>query len=327
MPTAGVHEFTADLVVRRRSAPANGVAVLDLGYPADHPGCPELPRWQPGAHIDLLLGDDLVRQYSLCGDPREPTVWRIGVLLDPASRGGSQFVHERLHEGATVTVRGPRNHFPMVESARYRFIAGGIGITPIMTMLDAAETSGADWTLLYGGRNRSSMAFADDLRGRYPDRVTIWPQDECGLLDLDSLLRDPAEDTAIYCCGPEALLAAVEERCTGWPSGSLHVERFAAKAATAEQVATALESFEVVCQRSGVTIEVGPDDSVLELVEDAGVPITTSCYEGVCGSCRARVLEGVPDHRDSVLKDADKEAGDMIICVSRSRTPKLVLDL
>ncbi|QZT60811.1 PDR/VanB family oxidoreductase [Mycolicibacterium austroafricanum] len=327
MPTAGVHEFTADLTVRRRDTPAEGVVVLDLGYPDDRTGCQELPRWQPGAHIDLILSDDLVRQYSLCGDPRDPTVWRIGVLLDPASRGGSRFVHEHLHEGATVTVRGPRNQFPLVSSAKYRFIAGGIGITPILTMLEAAELSGAESTLIYGGRNRKSMAFADDLLGRHPDKVTVWPQDERGLLDLDSLLGEPADDTLIYCCGPEALLTAVEERCSIWPSGSLHVERFAAKAPTAEQLATALEHFEVVCQRSGVTIEVGPDDSVLELVEAAGVPITTSCYEGICGSCRARVLDGAPDHRDSVLKAAEKEAGDMILCVSRSCTPRLVLDL
>lgn len=328
MQTASVHEFTADLVVRRRDTPAEGVAVLDLGYPDGA----ELPRWLPGAHIDLILGGDpdsgdLVRQYSLCGDPRDLTTWRVGVLLDPGSRGGSRYVHDNLHEGATVRVRGPRNHFPLVDSPRYRFIAGGIGITPIMTMLEAAAVAGADWTLLYGGRNRSSMAFAADLAERYPDRVTVWPQDENGLLDLASLLGQPQDDTVVYCCGPEALLNAVEQQCAGWPEDALHIERFAAKAPTAEQNAAALERFEVVCQRSGITLEVGEGDSILELVEDAGVPITTSCYEGICGTCRAKVLEGVPDHRDSVLKEPDRAAGDMILCVSRSLTPKLVLDL
>ena len=321
MQSAGVHEFTADLVVRRRDTPAEGVAVLDLGYPDGA----ELPRWQPGAHIDLLLDEDLTRQYSLCGDPRELTTWRIGVLLDPNSRGGSKYVHDNLHEGAAVRVRGPRNHFPFVDAARYRFIAGGIGITPIMTMLEAAELAGADWTLLYGGRTRGSMAFADELAQRHPDRVTVWPQDESGLLDLDSLLNQPEVDTVVYCCGPEPLLNAVEQRCAPWPAESLHVERFAAKAA--EQSASALEKFEVVCQRSGITIQVEGDDSILELVEEAGVPITTSCYEGICGTCRATVLEGVPDHRDSVLKAPEKEAGQMILCVSRSCTPRLVLDL
>lgn len=323
MQSASVHEFTADLIVRRRDTPAEGVVVLDLGY-ADGE---ELPRWQPGAHIDLLIDENLTRQYSLCGDPRELGTWRIGVLLDPASRGGSRYVHDNLHEGTTVRVRGPRNHFTLVDAPKYRFIAGGIGITPIMTMLEAAEAAGADWTLLYGGRTRGSMAFAAELSQRHPDRVTVWPQDEQGLLDLASVLQHPQSDTAVYCCGPEALLAAVEQNCAAWPQDSLHVERFAAKAPTGDQSASALDRYEVVCQRSGITIEVEGDDSILELVEDAGVPITTSCYEGICGSCRAKVLEGVPEHRDSVLKAHEKEAGEMILCVSRSCTPRLVLDL
>lgn len=324
MPGASVHEFTADLIVRHRDSPAEGVAVLDLGYPDGA----ELPRWQPGAHIDLMLGDDLIRQYSLCGDRSDVRTWRVGVLLDPNSRGGSRYVHENLQEGATVQVRGPRNHFPMVDAGRYRFIAGGIGITPIMTMLESAQQAGSEWTLLYGGRTRASMAFADDLAARYPDQVTVWPQDERGLLDLPGLLADPADDTVVYCCGPEALLNAVEQQCSTWPIGTLHIERFAAKAITAEQEAAGLDQFEVVCQRSGITIEVNAGDSVLELVEDAGVPITTSCYEGVCGSCEARVLEGIPDHRDSVLTAEQKASGEvMILCTSRSRTERLVLDL
>jgi ferredoxin len=170
------------------------------------------------------------------------------------------------------------------------------------------------------------MAFAADLAERYPDRVTVWPQDERGLLDLDSLLAEPQADTVVYCCGPEALLGAVEQRCAPWPAGSLHVERFAAKAA--DLGAAALDQFEVVCRRSGVTLEVTPDKSILELVEEAGVPITTSCYEGVCGSCEARVLEGTPDHRDSVLNAEQKASGTVMLpCVSRSRTERLVLDL
>lgn len=171
------------------------------------------------------------------------------------------------------------------------------------------------------------MAFVGELVERHPDRVTVWPHDESGLLDLDSLLGEPQDDTVVYCCGPEALLSAVEERCAQWPEGSLHIERFAAKARSTQPDAAALERFEVVCQRSGITLEVEAGDSILELVEAAGVPITTSCYEGVCGSCKAKVLEGVPEHLDSVLKAPDKEAGDMILCVSRSRTPRLVLDL
>jgi ferredoxin-NADP reductase len=324
MPSANVHEFTADLLVRRRSTPAEGVVVLDLA----HPESQDLPPWEPGAHIDLVLEDGLTRQYSLCGNPRDPGVWRVGVLLDPNSRGGSQFVHDNLDEGATVRVRGPRNHFPLVDAPRYRFIAGGIGITPIAAMIEAVQKAGNDWTLLYGGRTKASMAFADELAERYPDRVTVWPQDERGLLDLESLLKEPEDNTLVYSCGPEALLAAVEDHCAPWPAGSLHIERFAAKAPTAEQAAEALDQFEVVCQRSGITLEITADKSILETLEEADIPIMASCYEGVCGTCEARVLEGTPDHRDSMLTEPEKAANEvMLVCVSRSRTERLVLDL
>jgi ferredoxin-NADP reductase len=323
-PSANVHEFATDLIVRRRSTPAEGVVVLDLAHPENE----DLPRWGPGAHIDLILEGGLTRQYSLCGDPRDSGVWRVGVLLDPNSRGGSRYVHQNLDEGATVRVRGPRNHFPLVDAQHYRFIAGGIGITPILAMLEAAQRAGNDWTLLYGGRTRASMAFAESLAERYPERVTVWPQDERGLLDLESLLKDPEDNTLVYSCGPEALLGAVEQHSAHWPAGILHIERFAAKAPTAEEAAEALEQFEVVCQRSGRVFEITSDHSILEVLEEEGIPILGSCYEGVCGTCEARVLEGTPDQRDSVLTDAEKAAGEvMLICVSRSRTERLVLDL
>jgi ferredoxin-NADP reductase len=311
-PSANVHEFT------------EGVVVLELAHPENE----ILPPWEPGAHIDLLLSDGLTRQYSLCGDPRDLGVWRVGVLLDPNSRGGSRHVHENLEEGASVRVRGPRNHFPLVDAPRYRFIAGGIGITPILAMLEAVQRAGNDWTLLYGGRTKASMAFAEDLAERYPERVTVWPQDERGLLDLESLLKEPQDNTLVYSCGPEGLLSAVEQHSAHWPAGILHIERFAAKAPTEEQAAEALEQFEVVCQRSGVTLEVSSDKSILEILEEADIPIMASCYEGVCGTCEARVLEGTPDHRDSMLTEPEKAANEvMLVCVSRSCTERLVLDL
>lgn len=323
-PSANVHEFTTDLVVRARTVPADGVVVLDLAHPDNE----DLPRWEPGAHIDLILGDGLTRQYSLCGDPRDSAVWRVGVLLDPNSRGGSRYVHDKLGDGATVRVRGPRNHFALVDAPRYRFIAGGIGITPVFAMIEAVQRAGNDWTLLYGGRTRGSMAFADGLAQRYPDRVTLWPQDERGLLDLESLLKESEDNTLVYSCGPEGLLTAVEQHCAHWPAGVLHIERFAARAPTAAEAAEALDRFEVVCHRSGVTLEVAADKSILETLEEADIPIMASCYEGVCGTCEARILEGTPDQRDSVLSDAEKAAGEvMLVCVSRSCTERLVLDL
>jgi ferredoxin-NADP reductase len=321
---AKVREFTKDLVVQRRHAAADGVAVLDLVDPRGG----DLPGWEPGAHIDLLLDEGLVRQYSLCGDPRDAKTWRVGVLLDPQSRGGSRHVHENLVEGASARVRGPRNHFALVDSPRYLFIAGGIGITPIIPMIDAAQQGGSEWTLIYLGRKRTTMAFAQLLSDSYGERVTLWPHDEHGSFDLEAALKEPGDDTLVYCCGPEQLLAAAEQHCNSWPEGSLHLERFAAKAPAAESGVDALESFQVVCQRSGVTVEVPNDTSILEALEDADIPIMSSCLEGICGTCEATVVEGIPDHRDSMLTDAERAAGNKILtCVSRSRSEKMVLDL
>jgi ferredoxin-NADP reductase len=228
--------------------------------------------------------------------------------------------------GDVVRIRGPRNNFELAPSPRYLFIAGGIGITPILVMISAAEAAGADWRLVYGGRHRASMAFLDEL-ARYGDRVTVCPQDETGLLDLDTLLGIPVADTLVYCCGPEPLLAAVEQRCAFWPRRALHVERFSAKPLTAPSRA---EAFEVVLARSELTLTVPPDRSILDVVDDAGVGVLSSCAEGTCGTCETPVLEGEPDHRDSVLDEDERErerGACMMICVSRSRSPRLVLDL
>ena len=172
------------------------------------------------------------------------------------------------------------------------------------------------------------MAFAEALSDSYGDRVTIWADDENErFFDLESALNEPADQTLVYCCGPEPLLSAMEKHCAHWPEGSLHIERFAAKA-PAEPTAEALDTFQVVCQRSGVTVEVSPETSILEALEDADVPILSSCLEGICGTCEAKVLEGTPDHRDSMLTDAERASGNKILtCVSRCCSEKLVLDL
>jgi len=313
-------ERRSDLVVTARESVGDGVVSLTL---ADPTGA-ELPTWTPGAHIDLLLDDTLVRQYSLCGAPADHAAWRIAVLLDPASRGGSQRVHE-LQVGDALSVRGPRNHFPLLDAPRHVLIAGGIGITPILPMVEAAAAAGSDWHLHYGGRSRASMAFLDEL-DVHGDRVSVWPKDERGMLPLAELLDPPSEDALVYCCGPEGLLAAVEARCTAWPSGALRLERFSAKP-QAEPEGDA-DSFEVVCQRSGVTIPVPPGTSIIDALEENGVSVLSSCQEGVCGTCETRVLEGVPEHRDSLLSEDERAANEyMMICVSRARSERLVLDL
>jgi ferredoxin-NADP reductase len=315
-------EVELDLEVARRETVTEGIVVLALADPSGA----ELPEWTAGAHVDLILGDGLTRQYSLCGDTSDRSGWQVGVLLDPDSRGGSRFVHEQLHQGSTVRVRGPRNHFPLVGAARYQFIAGGIGITPMLPMIEAAEARGADWNLLYGGRQRASMGFLERLE-RFGDRVTVSPRDERdGRLDLGSVLAEPLPGTLVYCCGPEGLLDAVEAACRPWPEDSLHIERFSAK--VLEESPDALDTFEVECQRSGVTVTVPAGLSIYEAVEEAGVDVLGSCMEGVCGTCECDVLEGDPDHRDSVLTEAERARGDTImICVSRSRSERLVLDI
>jgi ferredoxin-NADP reductase len=314
-------ERRSDLVITAREVLGEGVVSLTL---ADPTGA-ELPAWTPGAHIDVLLDDSLVRQYSLCGPPADQHSWRIGVLLDPASRGGSRRVHD-LQVGDQVAVRGPRNHFPLVAADRHIFIAGGIGITPILPMLEAATEAGSDWQLYYGGRSRRSMAFLDEL-SRHGDRVSVCPEDEKGLLPLADILGTPSDGVLIYCCGPEGLLTAVEQRCTAWPPGALRLERFAAKEQPT-QVAGGDSAFQVVCQRSGVTVTVPPDTSIIDALERDGVSVLSSCLEGVCGTCETAVLEGVPDHRDSLLTEDERQANEyMMICVSRSKSERLVLDL
>ncbi|MGC4847372.1 PDR/VanB family oxidoreductase [Micromonospora sp. DT15] len=309
----------AELVVAGREEVAAEVVAICLRR-ADGG---DLPGWTPGAHIDLELSAGLARQYSLCGDPANRSVLRIAVRREPNGRGGSRLVHERLTVGATVRVSGPRNTFPLVAARRYLFVAGGIGITPIAPMVAAADAAGADWRLVYGGRSRASMAFATTLRERYGDRVSLHPQDETGLLDLVGLLGRPGTGL-VYCCGPEALISAVEEHCRGWPPGCLHVERFTALDGTGAPETT----IEVELALSGRTVIVPPGTPILQAVEEAGVPVLSSCREGTCGTCETPVLDGVPEHRDSLLTEQERAAGDtMMICVSRARTPRLVLEL
>lgn len=266
-----------------------------------------------------------MRQYSLCSSPEEAEVWRVAVLLEKDGRGGSLHVHDTLAEGDAVRVRGPRNQFPLERAERYLFIAGGIGVTPIIPMLAEAERLGSAWEMVYGGRTLASMAFRDELVKRYDERVRVRPEDEYGLLDLDALLAVPQPGTLVYCCGPEPLLRAVEERCADWPDGALHLERFTPKELQAPLRDAA---FDVELAQSGITVTVPPDKSVLQAVEEAGVQVLSSCQEGTCGTCETAVLDGTVDHRDSLLTPAEQSSHDtMMICVSRASCPRLVLDL
>ncbi|MFZ3572646.1 PDR/VanB family oxidoreductase [Streptomyces sp. BH097] len=311
-------------VVTGKEPIAEGVVSLTLA----HPDGARLPDWTPGAHIDLVLPDGTVRQYSLCGDRWDPGRYRVAVLREPDGRGGSAYVHERLKVGDRVGIGGPRNNFPLAplaDSGAYLFIAGGIGITPLLPMIHQAELLGVDWQLLYGGRTRSSMAFREELTAAYGGRVHVVPQDERGLLDLDAWLGAPRAGTKVYCCGPAPLLAAVEAACAGWEPHALRTERFTAAERGAPVRAAA---FEVELRRSARTVRVAPDASVLQAVRGAGADVVSSCEQGTCGTCLTPVLDGEPDHMDSVLTDHQRAAGDcMLVCVSRSCGDRLVLDL
>ena len=318
--TSRAVEQDVDMEVVARDAVADGVVRLTL-RPVSRE---DVPEWEPGAHLDLHLRPDLVRQYSLCGDPHDRTCYQVGVLREADGRGGSAHVHDAVEVGEVLRARGPRNNFALAPARSYRFVAGGIGITPILPMVAAAEKAGAEWTLAYGGRSRASMAFRDELAERYGDRVSLFPQDEVGLLDLDALLGTPEEGTLVYCCGPEVLLSAVEQRSAAWPAGTLHVERFAPK----EPNASADDgSFEIEFARSGVTVTVPPGVSIVDAAAEAGVDIATSCREGTCGTCESAVLGGVPEHRDSLLTPDEQAENDVMFpCVSRARCPRLTLD-
>lgn len=311
-------EFEADVEVLTRKHEADGVVSLELGALDGE----ALPSWSPGAHIDVLLPDGVSRQYSLCGSVGDPS-WRVGVLREPESRGGSRWIHEHAHVGTRLRVRGPRNHFPLLESPRYLFVAGGIGITPLIPMIAEADAAGADWRLHYGGRRHDSMAFLDDLAG-YGDRVVVQPEDRVGMLDLPGILEPPDPETLVYCCGPTGLIDAVEHQCQNWRAGSVHVERFTNEIRSADDN----EEIEVELRSSGVTLSVPPELSILEAVENAGVNVLKSCSEGTCGTCETGVLEGEVDHRDAVLSEEERAENDtMMICVSRARNGRLVLDL
>ncbi|GAB4079446.1 oxidoreductase [Modestobacter muralis] len=312
-----------DLVVAARTPLADGVVALDL---VSHNGR-DLPVWTPGSHVDVLLAPGVERQYSLCGDLHDRSRWRIAVLREDAGRGGSVRLHDEVVEGQRLRVRGPRNHFAfeVTPGTRYRFLAGGIGITALRAMVATAEAAGADWTLEYAGRSRATMAFVAELTAAHPGRVTVHAADEGARLDVRALLAQPRSDTAVYVCGPTRLIDAVEETLADWPPAALHAERFEARE-FGEPVWP--DPFEVELALSGTTVVVEPGQSVLDAVAAEGVVVLSSCRVGTCGTCETPVLEGAVEHRDSVLTPAEQaEDVVMMVCVSRAAGPRLVLDL
>ncbi|MFE5806180.1 PDR/VanB family oxidoreductase [Streptomyces sp. NPDC056491] len=293
-----------------RTEPARGVLQLTLESP-------DLPAWSPGAHVDVTLPSGLVRQYSLCGDPADGGRYTIAIRLIEDGRGGSREAHAQLVEGAELELRPPRNRFELVPAASYVFVAGGIGITPILPMLRAATAAGADWTLLYGGRSRASMPFLADL-APYGERVSVLAEDESGLPDL-AAVAGAGPGTPVYCCGPEPLMRAVTDAAPD--PAAVHLERFSPAAEPGPG-----RAFTVELRRSGRVVEVASDESALAAVRRELPDTPYSCEQGFCGTCQHRVLAGGVDHRDELLTDQERE-DSMLLCVSRAKEDRLVLDL
>ncbi|HEU4808148.1 MAG TPA: PDR/VanB family oxidoreductase [Homoserinimonas sp.] len=310
--------MSIELRVLTKELIADRVAALTLGSVDGS----SLPEWAPGSHIDVTLPGGLIRQYSLCSDPADRTSWRIGVLKELAGRGGSDAVHDLVQVGDTLSAVGPRNNFRYrLPSSDVLFIAGGIGITPILPMVRAADQAGANWRMLYLGRNRASMGFLDEL-AVYGDRITVHTSDDGGVLPLaDGIAATGLDDPEIYACGPGPLLDALGEY---WPAGHLHIERFSGDGNGAEATDTAF----IVETSDGTEIEVAADETILAAMIRCGVPALNSCQEGICGTCETVVLEGTPLHRDSLLSEEERASnGTMMICVSRCVGDRLVLEL
>lgn len=306
---------------------APGVVRLRLVSPKHE----TLPRWSPGAHVDVECGDTgLSRQYSLCGDLNDPYQWEIAVLHDPESRGGSNWIHRYARAGASLRIRGPRNHFRLDDEAggRLVLIAGGIGITPIMAMAQYARAAGRDYELHYSCRTRDQAAFLADLQRLHADRLRLHVSAEGSRNDFAALLARPDKTTGIYACGPARMLTALQEavEAAGWREEALHIEHFANDKPKLDPAHE--QAFEIELRHAGLVLQVPADKTMLEVLHANNVDVQCDCEEGLCGSCEVSVQSGEIDHRDSVLNPAERRANDrMMSCCSRARSGRLVLDL
>ncbi len=284
----------------------------------------QLPEWTAGAHVDVVLPGDVIRSYSLINGPSDMSVWRIAVLREENGRGGSAAIHT-LKAGDQIGVRWPRNNFKMEAAERYHFFASGIGITPILAMIEEAQSGGVPWRLDYVGRTRAQLAYLDLLEQH--DEAKIHITSEHGRPDLDALIAQTDPQAAIYACGSQSFLVGVEEAANR-AQREFHTEWFAPKPGARRAAEGSYEAFTVRLKRSNVEVPVQPGQSIIDACAEAGVTIPAACFEGTCGSCLSTVLEGVPDHRDSFLSPKERESNTLMApCVSKSMTDHLILDL
>jgi len=282
-----------------------------------------LPPLNPGDHIDIVLPGNLTRQYSIINPGLHPQSYKIAVKLDAGSRGGSRYLHETARVGSGYHISIPRNNFALCQTAPFSiFFAGGIGITPVYAMARTLEAQGKSWQLHYAARTRADMAFLDELPG---SKVNLHADNEHGgrPLDLAALIAAAPADAHLYCCGPKPMLEAFEAATTSWPAEQVHIEYF-----TAKHEADRRGGFLVQLAKSGLELLVPEGQTILDVVRAAGVPVMSSCEEGVCGSCETRLIAGKPEHRDSVLTEEERQAnGTVMICCAGCRGDRLVLDL
>jgi vanillate O-demethylase ferredoxin subunit len=322
---AGVNASVQSLTVLVADVRAEAKDVITVELRAISGG--ELPSFTPGAHLDVHLPNGLVRNYSLTNDWRERNRYVIGVGRVADSRGGSSYIHSNIRAGAQLKISSPRNNFPLDENAAsFLFIAGGIGVTPIMAMVRWCVANDKPWRLIYAARSRQRAAFYEELCALAADRAQFHFDDECGqVLDVAQAIAGWHEGEAVYCCGPTPLMDAVQSLTGHLPDGAVRFEWFSVPQSDEPQESN---SFTVKLERSGLEFEVPEQKSILEVLEDHGFEIPFSCREGLCGTCVTNVCSGEPDHRDYVLSDEERASGKMMtICCSRSKSPVLSLDL
>lgn len=324
-PAANSDTTPREVVVRRQWLAAEGIKAIELAAADDSP----LPPVAAGAHFDLHMPDGTVRQYSVTNPGATPECYRIAVLREAESRGGSSYLVDQLQDGATLAITGPRNHFALDEgAAAFRLIAGGIGVTPLLAMARRLVEIERPIEFHYLVRSRARAAFVDELQALLPsDALHLHVESETGRPDLQRILGPADSGHQIYTCGPAGLLDAIITAAADWPAGRVRFERFV-NTALQESPAESSETCRVTLQQSGTRFDLQPDETLLEALEREDIDVPCCCREGICGTCAVGIVEGAVDHRDALQDDEEKALNDvMYVCVSRPTGPHLVLDL